>query len=668
MNELIYEPSLEMYQSIVEHNPQAVFILSADGLVLKMNGAACTLLGYTPEQVQGQAYTEIFAPEDKSRIDGFTAVAKAGNAAEYEAQAVCFGGEKVMVQISSIPLQEKGAITAIFCTMKAVPESGIYAATRNADREGKFEALFRSAVLPLFILDLDGRVVEVNDQFEAAFGWKQEEIVGFMLPIIPESCYGRHQEIMEQCRSGTIWNSFDAVGVKKDGASIEISSAFTPIRNNRKEIIGIVGHTQDITERKKLARTLQESEERYRSLVEASPEGIIVHKEGTILYANPSAMTIAKVDAPIGQSLYTYIPAEYHESTKKRIEGLENREKQTLIEIEVNRCDGTKIYIDTNSIPITHETHAAILTMFRDVTEKRIAEAEWKESEKRYRLLADNSLDLIQLVNLDGIVTYASPSHKAVIGYDPEEYIGKWVFYQPDEGIDPVFRDIFMNMVITQKPFVHTIQRKHTAGHEVWVELIGKPVFDEGGDFKNMMLVGREVTERKRYEERLKFLSYRDALTGSANRRLFQAKLEQAVKAAAESGGMLAVMYMDLDGFKQINDQYGHDAGDELLQQFAKRVESIVEEGDLFARMGGDEFALMLTGLYNPEEATATAKQILYALQQPWQLAEIQLVTTSSIGIAHFEQGDAAQELLKKADTALYQAKFEGKNKYCTYH
>ncbi|SEN79691.1 PAS domain S-box-containing protein/diguanylate cyclase (GGDEF) domain-containing protein [Paenibacillus sp. OK076] len=332
---------------------------------------------------------------------------------------------------------------------------------------------------------------------------------------------------------------------------------------------------------------------------------------------------------------------------------------------EAYHINGNIVHLQIKQVPLFFEGKVnGIFGVAKNITEQRQLLTALKESEERYRLLAENSLDLIQLINLDGIVEYASPSHKMVLGFDPKEYIGKWVFYQPNDEVDENFRTIFMSMLLLQKPFTYEIQRQHEQGFPVWLELKGTPMFDESGDFKNMMLVGREITERKKYQIQLEQLSYHDALTGAPNRRFLNKMLSDALSGEKTDVGQLAVMFADLDNFKQINDTLGHDAGDELLRQFVKRAGAYLREHEVLTRMGGDEFVFVIPQVQSSSDVRQMAEDILESLQLPWNIDGQELYTTSSIGIAFYEKHDTVKELLQKADAALYLAKAEGKNTY----
>ncbi|RCX19605.1 PAS domain S-box-containing protein/diguanylate cyclase (GGDEF)-like protein [Fontibacillus phaseoli] len=518
----------------------------------------------------------------------------------------------------------------------------------------------------IFILSAEGKVMDVNLGVTKTFGYLKEEILGmpyekFILPAQIDEVNQYFDKVLQG-----IPCEFKTEAVDKHGRLVYVQVKNVPLLTGE-EVVGVFGVAIDITEQLRLEKALMESEERYRKLLEVLPEGILVCEEGEIVYANSSAGEYAGNGDLIGKSISSLIHPDDRERLEQLAAGTKKDQGPSYVELRMNRNDGTTTYVDLGTVSVTQGDTPVILAMIRDITAQRLVVDALKESEERYRLLAENSLDLIQLVNLDGIVTFASPSHKMVLGYGPQEYIGKWVFYRPDKGDDPEFQLIFFDMVVSQKPFTYEIVRRHKEGHQVWVELKGSPMFDEEGHFKNMMLVGREITERKKYQGQLEHLSFKDTLTGVPNRRHFSAAIERILKSGEPPAGNLAVMFLDLDKFKRINDTWGHDTGDELLRQFAIRIKQCIKNNDILARIGGDEFVVVLPDLESVEQAVTCAEEILHALRQPWNILGHEFVTTSSIGIAFYEPGDREKELIHKADTALYLAKSQGKNTYRVY-
>lgn len=208
----------------------------------------------------------------------------------------------------------------------------------------------------------------------------------------------------------------------------------------------------------------------------------------------------------------------------------------------------------------------------------------------------------------------------------------------------------------------------HTNYGEVIGESLLTPIYNSEGVCTHVLTVARDITERKLLEDKLEYLAYHDVLTGLPNRRLLQDRMKQAMSQARRTGSLAAVLYLDCDYFKDINDTWGHEVGDEFLRSLAKRLSSCVRDNDTVARLGGDEFVLLLTALESPEEASKVAKRVLATLQKPWEIGQHHFSLTMSIGIALYpKDGADSASLLRNADAALYQSKKSGRNQYRFY-
>lgn len=199
-------------------------------------------------------------------------------------------------------------------------------------------------------------------------------------------------------------------------------------------------------------------------------------------------------------------------------------------------------------------------------------------------------------------------------------------------------------------------------------EQVFVPVRDTLGHCEAIAATARDVTERKAGEERARYQANYDGLTDLPNRGRFLERLDLEIRHAARTGFPLALLFIDLDGFKNVNDQLGHAAGDQLLQQAARRLESCIRDTDVAARLGGDEFTVILTDVTLPPHVATLTMEILDELARPFQLSEAQASISASIGIAMYPgDGDSADELLRNADKAMYRAKEEGRNRYAFF-
>lgn len=307
-----------------------------------------------------------------------------------------------------------------------------------------------------------------------------------------------------------------------------------------------------------------------------------------------------------------------------------------------------------------------IIAIVRNITERKMKEKALKESEEKYRLIADNMTDLVSIIDFDGKITYASPSHQSILGHAPENYVGECIFnYIHPSELEEV-KNHFQAIHKTSKNTTLEFRHIHSDGSWLWLEGKISLVLDDDGRPKHFLLVAREVMERKLFEERLRYLAFHDTLTNLPNRRLFKTRLIQWINDANKLGHMIAVMYIDIDRFKQVNDTLGHDVGDKLLCQFSQKIKDCLREYDILARLGGDEFCILLM-VNQKEDAIKIAKRIIRDIQPKWKIDSYEFNATLSIGIAFYEEGLDGETLLKRADIALYHAKKNGRNTFQVY-
>ncbi|WP_297186999.1 diguanylate cyclase [uncultured Porticoccus sp.] len=309
------------------------------------------------------------------------------------------------------------------------------------------------------------------------------------------------------------------------------------------------------------------------------------------------------------------------------------------------------------------------LTRFHEAIDQAVAEsleqyAILKEMETRlFGAVLLASPDPIYVLDLKGRFIYANKATADLFALEPEEIIGKTTF---DLGF-PFAADFQRNLekVITDQStyrgkFVH----KFASGKGERFEYLLAPVLDEDQNTEATVCISRDITEQALAEEKIWHNAHHDLLTGLPNRRLFLDRLEQEVKHAKRSSSPLAVLFTDLDGFKDVNDSFGHEVGDRLLADVAGRLTDCVREVDTVARMGGDEFTVILIGTKRRKDAELVAQKIIDALATPFQIAEQTVQISVSIGISFYPR-DAASPvaLLEAADQAMYKAKESGSNR-----
>jgi diguanylate cyclase (GGDEF)-like protein/PAS domain S-box-containing protein len=327
----------------------------------------------------------------------------------------------------------------------------------------------------------------------------------------------------------------------------------------------------------------------------------------------------------------------------------------------------------TKSYPIANGKQLEDITRFHEAIDQAVAEsleqyAAVKEMETRlFGAILLASPDPIYVLDLAGRFIYANKATAKLFALKPEVIIGKTTF---DLGF-PFASDFQRNLdkVIAEQStyqgkFVHTF----ASGQGERFEYLLLPVLDEQQNTEVIVCISRDITEQALAEERIWHSAHHDLLTGLPNRRLFLDRLEQEVKHAQRSNVALAVLFMDLDGFKDVNDSLGHEAGDHLLIDVAKRLTDCVRKEDTVARMGGDEFTVILSGAKQHKDVEGVVQSIIEALGMPFDIAQQPVQISVSIGISFYPHDAITPvELLEASDKAMYQAKKSGSNQMCFY-
>jgi len=327
--------------------------------------------------------------------------------------------------------------------------------------------------------------------------------------------------------------------------------------------------------------------------------------------------------------------------------------------------NGKRVEVEIFGAPVIVGEHQnGVLGLYNDITERRKALNALTDSEKNFRTLASSTIAAILIIQ-DGVLKFMNPAAEYLLGYSSAELVDRQdylsILTKESRQLYDIFTQEQEHVKTTPSRFESTIVTR--SGQIRWMDISRARIRYNGQPA--LLMTFFDITDRKESEVNLKFMATHDPLTGLPNRVLFQDRLTHALAFARRSLKRVAVMFVDLDGFKQINDRFGHERGDQILRELGLRMQNCIRTSDTVARLGGDEFTFILEEIDTIDNAILIADKVLVAIRQPFEQAGQSDSISASIGISLYpDDCDNAEELVKLADGLMYRAKRAGKNRY----
>jgi diguanylate cyclase (GGDEF)-like protein/PAS domain S-box-containing protein len=517
-----------------------------------------------------------------------------------------------------------------------------------------------------------GKIVYGNEALWRIGGYQPGDIVlgSDFINLIHPSDRKRLAETHQKRMAGySVPSRYEALGLGKNGRPVFIEIAAANYRDGSDRVVALI---IDITERKQAEVALAQSQQDYRELVE-SVQAIMwrATPDGTFTFVSHEA-----------EALLGYPLAEWTESPTFWKDKMHPDDRDWVVEYFMSEsiklrshvfdyrmiaADGRVVWMQdiVRVIPNKSITRPQELVgVMLDITARKEAEASLRLS----RQVFENTAEGILITDANFNVLEVNQAYINITGYSREEIVGNPPVVMSTGLHDKQYYDEIWQVIKTKGQWVGEIlsRRKNGESYPEWLSI--SRVTDSKDVVQNYVAVFTDITLRKQSEERLQFLASHDALTHLPNRALLQERIEQALLRAQRSHKKIAVLFIDLDRFKVINDTLGHQAGDMLLQEAARRLKECLRLSDTVARQGGDEFVVLVEDFADAQYLTAVARKIMSVLAQPFVLLNQELYISASIGISVYpEDGVDLFALLKNADVAMYRAKEHGKNTFHFY-
>jgi diguanylate cyclase (GGDEF)-like protein/PAS domain S-box-containing protein len=548
--------------------------------------------------------------------------------------------------------------------------------TQDAYGQAVAEGKLLLDTLPVGIAFLSERVItRANRQLELMLGYGPGELDGQSSRILypSEEIWREAGERYELMRGGAVLDGEFRLR-RKDGTALWCRAVGRAANPESPQASAILAYS-DTSERHAAERALRKSEAMYRNLVETSNDLIwSMDAGGRWTYLSPAAARRIYRCEPadmLGREFREQLAQEVSERDLAVFRRILEGESMFDYETRHVRRDGSQVDLSFNAVPmrgakgaVTGATGTA-----RDVTAEKAAAAALYENVEKLRL----AVDAAELMYWE----WDRDSDQLHWGRDPSSIVGaaggrttRWTSYL--QMVHPDDRERYLTVINAAWEQVGPCSNEYRVirqdGRIAWLSSHAKTLADASGRVRRMIGVSQDITERKRQEEEARFLAYHDTLTGLPNRRLLDDRLRQAIFLAQRRDTRVALMVVDLDRFKQVNDALGHRAGDAVLREAAHRIAGCVRKADTLARHGGDEFVVVVPDLQQESDCQVVAEKILRALEPPFQVDGRDFTIGASIGLSMFptDAGDG-EALLRNADAAMYRAKQLGRNNYRFY-
>jgi len=540
---------------------------------------------------------------------------------------------------------------------------------RDTNLQWQAEQVIASMPSGLMLVDASLRVLRINRTMCELFSITESAaLVGLPLRSVIDSDVFE-QWLAQAARDTSLQQETMAFTLRTSSGDRHIEFKISSVPAESDKVLLVMA--QDITDRIRS----QEELKRFRMALDSSIDAVYLIDHALMRFIDANETALATLGygyaelMQLGPQDLKPDPGELERVRRRFNEVIHSAHKTGMIETLHQRKDGRRLPVEVYLRAFISEGRQLLVAVVRDITARIQAEAVLRDSEQRFRVAFNQAAVGLAHVAPDGRWLMVNNKLCEIVGYTQTELLGM----RFQDVTHP--EDVVADWALARRMIAGEIDEKsrekryrHKNGYYIWVNLTSSMVRSDDGAPKYYSTVVEDISRRKQIEEELLHLANHDALTSLPNRSLLLDRLAQALVFAGRSEGQVAVMLIDLDRFKNINDSLGHDAGDKIIMEIARRLSASVRAGDTIARLGGDEFVIIRPDVVKDDAVAILAQQILVALSRPLTVQGHEFYPTGSIGISMFpKDGNDSQTLLKNADTAMYRAKDAGRNNFQFY-
>lgn len=663
----LLKESKKRFQSLFDNAPMAYQSLDMEGNIQAVNKAWLALAGVESEEVLGRNIADFLSHKSVETLGiEFPQFVKNKVVSGPIFEFVRPDGEIRIVSVSGqISQDEISGELRTHCLLNDVTEKE---KNQQAIRESeeRFRKIFEQSPYAMAYVEFSGDLIGINQEFIDQFGYKPEEISSF------DAWVNRvHPNPVYREKARTNWlASVDEARAKNE--RIRPQEYVINCKNGQRKTVrasgivteqGFLAILQDITEQKRASAALKDSAETYFGVITTARDGFwIVDRKGKFRDVNEAYLKMSGYSREelMEMSISDVEAVETPEITRRRIQTIEEEGGQTFLS-KHKRKNGEIYDVEVNAT-YWPGGDGRFFAFIRDVTQRLKRDEEIRQAATVFASTTEG----VMITDKRGIIQRVNNAFCTLTGYSESEVVGHQPSILQSGRHDRLFYEQMWKSLTEKGSWQGEVWNRRKDG-TTYPELLSvNAVYDEGRNVSHYVGVFADITHLKESEQELAYLAHHDMLTGLPNRLMIQSQLEQSLGVAQREDKKLALLLLDLDRFKDVNDSFGHASGDELLQQIADALRERLRQADLISRMGGDEFAILLDDIKHVEDAGVVADDIIKHLSRRWQLSNGREVAVGvSVGISLFPAHSAdASSLLQHADAALYRAKSEGRGRF----
>ncbi|OOZ41476.1 hypothetical protein BOW53_03635 [Solemya pervernicosa gill symbiont] len=663
------EKQLAISNFVMDHITEATFLVAENGQIHDVNRAACESLSFSQEELLQLCVPDIDTEFTWERWQELWKKLKTEGSMTFESTHRSKHGETFPVEINTNFFLFNGSEYNCAVVRELSNRKAYEFALK--DSEARFKAMIENSSEWIWAIDINGIHTYSNPVIEKILGYHPDEIIGTSsFSLLHEQDQAKVLErLPELINNQQGWDGWLLRWRHKDGSYRYMESNATPVYDLEQRLVGFQGADRDMTDRILAERDSARNTAEWNYAMDFFEDPIyLLGLDRKVIRANHAfyQFTHTTPDQVIGSHIAGIIHPDDEEELCPVCLAQEER-RDAVITMEAHHPDnpaGAPIEVISRITRDELGEASSILMTIRDLSRARRT----KEQLSQSQVVFESTSEGIMITDMRLQIVAVNPAFTTITGYTEQEAIGEKPSLLKSERHDEGFYHELWQAVESTGSWQGEVWNRRKSG-EIYPEWLNiSTVENEKGEIINYIGVFSDISQLKQSQSRLAFLAHHDPLTGLPNRLLFRARLDHAIDRADRDKRLVAVLFLDLDRFKHVNDSLGHTVGDALLEAVAKRFENLIRKEDTVARLGGDEFVILMEGLADPESAALLAEKISSALRDPFYIQEYELFVGVSIGISIYPQdGDGVEQLLMNADSAMYRAKEVGRSTYQFY-